>query len=682
MESQKVSENKDDMIASYKELLNAELSRPPTLKPVLAESVANIMDRRYTENLDKALKSLEQSQTLVNKAMDQNERLINALLLKSADGKQSQFSKEDTTDEKSTKNYPESSEKRRISSLQSISGDRGSNEVQESNTTVDVMSSPEVEKDKFELIWRDLAGKEIDEGRKAGYGKRTGTHAVLCIDTSGSMNDGNAWSHVKQFYEEYLDGIEQLKDHDAYHDNIAVVTFGQETKVRQRLTKDLKNLRGLLDNITPSGPSPFFGGLIMAGAAAKTSNYSFALVNDLFVPPKLILVSDGRPTELGLQDGPDVADPQQIERTKATILKEAEKLKLDQIDVHCISVGKNADRDFLSVIQSESVKELMYYTDGERMAFYTVIKCMKEGNQKYVRCDSPDIDSLDVKGATITMAGDRPINVYKEIIDGKYPTIGTRVEKGDDWIWGNQNNGENGTIIGHATDTDDEQCWVQVEWDDQSSPKKGIQNVYRYKMDYTMAEDVREAEMKDRIPPKGTVLAVGCRVIQGKGFTGDKTNMEGTVIRFHRSLVEVRWDDGTRDKYRFGDISSEVVPKMDPGRKVRRKSITSNLTFRRIPKLKMNDKLVGLIASAIGNDLQYLGEEFAVKSALITDIHVAEENQDEIIKQKTAMLNDWIKKDMNRTLDVLVKVILASGVTFDFDELGRIVEAAKKGKEI
>jgi hypothetical protein len=23
---------------------------------------------------------------------------------------------------------------------------------------------------------------------------------------------------------------------------------------------------------------------------------------------------------------------------------------------------------------------------------------MKEGNQKYVRCDSPDIDSLDVKG--------------------------------------------------------------------------------------------------------------------------------------------------------------------------------------------------------------------------------------------------------------------------------------------
>jgi hypothetical protein len=44
------------------------------------------------------------------------------------------------------------------------------------------------------------------------------------------------------------------------------------------------------------------------------SEVSFALMNDLIVPPKLILVSDGRPTELGLQDGPDVADPQQIER--------------------------------------------------------------------------------------------------------------------------------------------------------------------------------------------------------------------------------------------------------------------------------------------------------------------------------------------------------------------------------
>jgi hypothetical protein len=45
------------------------------------------------------------------------------------------------------------------------------------------------------------------KGRKNGYGGRHGTHAILCIDTSGSMREGNAWSQVKQFYNDYLDGI-------------------------------------------------------------------------------------------------------------------------------------------------------------------------------------------------------------------------------------------------------------------------------------------------------------------------------------------------------------------------------------------------------------------------------------------------------------------------------------------
>jgi hypothetical protein len=50
------------------------------------------------------------------------------------------------------------------------------------------------------------------------------------------------------------------------------------------------------------------------------------------------------------------------------------------------------------------------------------------------------------------MAGDRLINVYKEINDGQHPAIGTRVEKGSDWTWGNQNRDKDGTIIGHADD--------------------------------------------------------------------------------------------------------------------------------------------------------------------------------------------------------------------------------------
>jgi hypothetical protein len=57
-----------------------------------------------------------------------------------------------------------------------------------------------------------------------------------------------------------------------------------------------------------------------------------------------------------------------------------------------------------------------------------------------------------------------------------------------------------------------------VEWDDDNCPEKGIQNVYRYKMDDDMEGDVREAASDDRLPPAGKVLAVGCRVKQGLSF--------------------------------------------------------------------------------------------------------------------------------------------------------------------
>ncbi|XP_053389063.1 uncharacterized protein LOC123538593 isoform X2 [Mercenaria mercenaria] len=618
--------------------------------------------------------------------------------------------------------------------------------------STDVVGYPKIYKeDKFiESTWRNLADQEIDEGRKEGVGKRHGTHAVLCIDTSGSMNEGNAWSQVKQFYNEFLDGMDELKEQDAHHDNIAVVTFGKETKVQKRLTKNLESLRGILDDITPEGPSPIFGGLVMAAAAVQTSKFSFAFVNNMHVRPKIILVTDGMPTELSLLNGPDKADPKKLEQTRNAIFDEVAKLTREQIDLHCIYVGGNADRTFLRSLQSESIKELMSYRDGEKMALYTVVKCMREGDQSFVRCAGeddamrsqsmhgadqlpammkmltelmpgqgasstgdlskflglkrqlsrekakPPIPGLDrragYKTSTIIMAGDRLVNVYKEIHDQKHPPIGTRVERGDDWTWGNQDNGRTGTIIGHATDPEDDgQCWVHVEWDDDSSPEKGKQNVYRYKMDADMEEDVRESAERDRKPPPGKVLAVGCRVKPGDQFKGDSANKEGTVIRFIKHRAEVKWDDGTRGRYGFGSRATEIVPIMDPERTAfvapTNPEVNPNVlkggydvwgNYSDVPTVKVTEKHIKRIAQTISSGWQAVGTELGLTNVKMS--HIERDKRESVVNQIIQMLSTWKQITKNDTLDVLVKAIVASGVSYDKDLLRKIISEIRQEK--
>lgn len=747
MDDQETTENERHDVLPMTEQ-SGESFKTSVLSPALTEAaVADVIDRRDKESLDKAYKNLEHCHAVINDLMKQNASLTETIGYMIRSGNSQDQKDIINTDGKPMFKKTEGKKRDRNASIcfsddespspKFVKFDHAAKDKIIASTSA---AAKKADEKAIEHEWRNLADKEIDEGRKNGYGGRHGTHAILCIDTSGSMREGNAWSQVKQFYNDYLDGMEQLKDQDAHHDNIAVVTFGEETKVRQRLTKNLNSLRGLLDDIKPSGPSPIFGGLIMAGAAAKTSKFSFAMVNNLLVIPKLILVTDGKPTELTLLEGPDVADPELMELTKSVISDEADKLAKDQIDLHCIYVGQNADRSFLKRIQSKNVKDLMSYRDGERMALYTVVKCMKEGDQRFVRCaglegmgnlgmpdmeqlsslvnkmsddlpginpqltslllksiissrdKSPDKSTTDLqltsrshyKTSTITMAGDRLINVYKEINDGQHPAIGTRVEKGSDWTWGNQNRDKDGTIIGHADDpNDDGQCWVHVEWDDDNCPEKGIQNVYRYKMDDDMEGDVREAASDDRLPPAGKVLAVGCRVKQGEGYRGEKTDVKGSVIRFHGNRVEVRWDDGNRGKYRFGTRSSEVVPLMDPGRTAfepaRQDPGGNNMVCEDgndVPKIRVNDKHALQIAQTIPSGWEMLGTELDVGNVKMN--HIAKDNQSSIVMQIYAMLNYWRQNAENPTLDVLVKAIRGCGVTYDADGLSEIIEAARK----
>ncbi|XP_053390795.1 uncharacterized protein LOC128553645 [Mercenaria mercenaria] len=145
---------------------------------------------------------------------------------------------------------------------------------------------------------------------------------------------------------------------------------------------------------------------------------------------------------------------------------------------------------------------------------------------------------------------------YKENTEmQKYAPIGSRVKRGRDWRWGNQDKGGPGTIIGHSYD-ELKKYWCWVEWD-----ANGDINAYRWNMngkcDLTIVEE-------ERVPNEGKILAVGSRIKPGDAFKGDKLHEEGIVIKLIDDVkVQVRWaNDGSREELAFGKDGSptEIVP--------------------------------------------------------------------------------------------------------------------------
>ncbi|WAR08276.1 hypothetical protein MAR_018234 [Mya arenaria] len=154
-------------------------------------------------------------------------------------------------------------------------------------------------------------------------------------------------------------------------------------------------------------------------------------------------------------------------------------------------------------------------------------------------------------------AQDSP-NPYSESTGSNLPALGSRVSRGPDWNYSDdQDKWMPGTIVGH---TSDDQVWV--DWD---APNTGVGN-YRYGLggayDVIIIDEGRTLE-------DGETLAVGCKVRPGIGFKNSATNIGsqtiGTVLRIKldrgQPKAVVRWGSGQRGEYTYiahGSTQPEV----------------------------------------------------------------------------------------------------------------------------
>ncbi|WAR08267.1 hypothetical protein MAR_018225 [Mya arenaria] len=356
--------------------------------------------------------------------------------------------------------------------------------------------------------WHALA---LREGKSDIRTDLIGIRNVVLIDISESMVD--AWAQVNGFFNDFLSGLASLLDCGIDVELVALATFGHETKVRQKLTGDIQVLKSAFEQITLGGPTPFAAGLLMSLAALgifeRTS--SAAVVNGIELPSRIVILTDGYPTETDLYMGPDVTDNVHLEETKHGIISLLEQTRGHKLEICVVPVG-HTNQDFMSFVEDEVKGKIYSHQDGQKLARRT----------------------LDTLAAGQLLRGVYPVSFggedlekdqYTETTGTNLPAPGSRVSRGPDWRYRDDDDKWMGTIVGHRNE---DQVWVV--WD--ALDTRGC--LYRYGMggayDVILTDEGRILEEKKAI-------AVGCQVRPGLGWKSSNTDIGlqcvGVVLRVH-----------------------------------------------------------------------------------------------------------------------------------------------------
>ncbi|XP_052281719.1 uncharacterized protein LOC127879106 isoform X2 [Dreissena polymorpha] len=436
---------------------------------------------------------------------------------------------------------------RDVSSKDSSVPKHGSSNVHTTTTRSVVRQTHKYFLSGNEKTWDTLAQKTLDRARQI-TGQLECVATVLCLDISESMASGNAWNQAMEFVNDFLSGLEEYKIHneDRIREFVALVTFGHETKLQQCLTNRFDDVKKQLEQMPLGGPSPLLGGLMCAKAGAL-SGKNGPSVNGLIIIQKIIVVTDGRPTETLLHAGPDAEDETKHEQTLTYLAEAIDEIDKKDIDVSFIGVG-NYDKNFINIMASLSGELKSFtYKDGRRLArrgylaanlLFQDLSLNVTLNTAMTKEDEEDIQALRDRTERF-MERDFGSKFYKEIKGSEIPILGSRVRRGPDWNRGNLDGNRPGTVIGHI-----ESDQILVLWDF---------NDWKMVCRYGDAGFDVKVVNEPRILDEGENFAIGCRVKPKSDMSVEHNLSEtGVVLQVADNKARVRWNDGTIRDYEYG----------------------------------------------------------------------------------------------------------------------------------
>lgn len=426
---------------------------------------------------------------------------------------------------------------------------------------------------------------------------------VLVLDTSDSVVNSHL-DELKTVTHTFIDGIEDNVDSMNLEENLAVVQMGSRAWVRQHLTNDYIRVRDAVDIMTPGskraptgGKTAMFQALLVCLGAIEGKGGAVTVAGCHRVRPRLVFFTDGRATDEGLEFGADTqSNVNEVKFSLVQLISEcaSKKHKTTPAPIFWVPIGNNPDRPFMEslaalsggkVVEKENVEELCrYYKMQETIGcVYKMVRKHKdiyeteqqirsivnalagnltESEKDYVieevkmKMKDPENDAGEA---------DDFDNVFEDtelVSAGMLLPLGTRVIRGSDWKWSDQDSGGPGTVIQHRKKQDG---WLHIMWDN------GSHNAYRY----GDCMDVMPTDSHPRILDGSELIQIGVQVKRGDDWkSGDEDgNGTGVVIRKRKdNKIKVRWENGFIGKYKYGadgkmevTVVTEGVPQTQAG---------------------------------------------------------------------------------------------------------------------
>ncbi|KAL3867359.1 hypothetical protein ACJMK2_044568 [Sinanodonta woodiana] len=438
-----------------------------------------------------------------------------------------------------------------------------------------------------EEYWSSLLQETHEKAQKIKATRPIGLNTIICLDTS--MSVAEYWGDILEFLRNLIHEIDLIQPMEGgLLEHIAVVTFGHETCVLQHFSTDYQEVLTKIHLINPDGSTPMHWVLLLCEAIL--SNNRVPILRDFILDARLLIITDGRPTQRFVTGGQDVPfRPDEEEMEKEEIARQLILLYslFPLLRVYPVTVGNNCDMEFLSALADLSGGKVMTLSDWPVMAHfgkkleltskYFGLASLPGNVLANVLTEKSGLPQEEIEFITcaikdqIKVQNEEGYTSDEEKTKGSYqfPPVGSRVRRGPDWNRKDEDNDSPGTLYGYAKG-EAFAGWVMVQWD---NPKKYGRWRFRYRYG---AENAHDIEVQANEGPKKMdslkMIRTGCEVIRRK-YTNTTDNEvddvdAGSIGMVYDTLnigrvieVKVRWHNGIKRKYRNSAMELELSPR-------------------------------------------------------------------------------------------------------------------------
>ncbi|XP_061194929.1 uncharacterized protein LOC133203079 [Saccostrea echinata] len=244
----------------------------------------------------------------------------------------------------------------------------------------------EFEFQKTQEMWRAQATVDAQKNCESRYQQGRGPCNIFILDTSSSIGE-EGFRQMKSTFSLILDEYANYPDID---ENVTVIVCGRITRYHYHYSNNYLDIKRSLDSIEYGGLSPLAGAFFLSFGAMRNGAGHTARIGDLHIRPRVILFSDGKPTDFTLTSDADDSPFHERDKEKHFLLQMAKDIGKTH-PIFCIPIGNNPD---LKSYQAKCRKAFSSYDENIVSDNKSIKKLFTLQVVKDRKCDSGGISPL------------------------------------------------------------------------------------------------------------------------------------------------------------------------------------------------------------------------------------------------------------------------------------------------